>query len=163
MRLEHLLVHNSILPHVYTVTNMPLNAETSIDYDYENLVCSVVNSLVYSLIPHNFASSLTAPTFSLGAYFFSTLSLWYYFPRQLSNSAYSVGKLTFQNCLLASLPPTLFKILAPPGCSSTNVSILYTLPSMMMYSPFSTVLCSATCFVVRDSDIVSGRRWRVRI
>lgn len=39
---------------------------------------------------------------------------------------------TFQNCLLASLPPTLFKILAPPGCSSTKVSILYTSLSIMM-------------------------------
>lgn len=25
---------------------------------------------------------------------------------------------TFQNCLLASFPPTLFRIFAPPGCSS---------------------------------------------
>lgn len=31
--------------------------------------------------------------------------------------------LTFQNCLLASFPPTLFKIFAPPGCSSTNPCI----------------------------------------
>lgn len=51
--------------------------------------------------PHSFASSLTAPTFSFGAYFFSTPSLWY-----------------FQNCFDASLPATRFRILAPPGCSS---------------------------------------------
>ena len=63
-------------------------------------------------------------------------------------------KRTFQNCLLASFPPTRFSILDPPGCSSTNVSSLYTSPSMIMYSPFSTVLCSATCFTVSDSDIV---------
>jgi hypothetical protein len=28
--------------------------------------------------------------------------------------------LTFQNCLLASLPPTRFRILGPPGCWSMN-------------------------------------------
>jgi hypothetical protein len=31
---------------------------------------------------------------------------------------------------------------------------LYTSPSTIMYSPFSTVLCSATCLVVSDSDMV---------
>lgn len=60
---------------------------------------------------------------------------------------------TFQNCLLASLPPTRFKILAPPGCSSTKPAMPYTLPSMMMYSPLSTVLCDATSFAENCSDI----------
>lgn len=31
---------------------------------------------------------------------------------------------TFQNCLLASLPPTRLRILAPPGCSSTKEATL---------------------------------------
>lgn len=37
--------------------------------------------------------------------------------------AIDTGMLTFQNCLLASLPPTRFKIFAPPGCSSTKPPI----------------------------------------
>ena len=52
---------------------------------------------------HSFALSLTVPIFSRSEYFFNTLSLWY-----------------FQNCLVASLPATLLRIFAPPGCSSTK-------------------------------------------
>lgn len=66
--------------------------------------------------------------------------------------------LAFQNCLLASFPPTRFRIFAPPGCSSTKLSILYTLPSIIMYSPLSTVLCSATCLVVNWSDMAGYSR-----
>jgi hypothetical protein len=62
--------------------------------------------------------------------------------------------LTFQNCLLASLPPTLFKILAPPGCSSTNPSILYTSLSMMMCKPLSTLPASLTSLAVNSFDIL---------
>jgi hypothetical protein len=61
--------------------------------------------------------------------------------------------LTFQNCFVASLPPTLFRIFAPPGCSSTNPPISYTLLSTMMYRPLSTVLWSATSLVVNSFDI----------
>jgi hypothetical protein len=91
----------------------------------------------YHWYNYSFASSLTVPTFSFGAYFFNTLSLWYYSIVVSTRSLHAIlatkeGEHTFQNCLLASLPPTLFKIFAPPGCSSTNVSILYTLPSIMM-------------------------------
>ena len=64
------------------------------------------------------------------------------------------GRHTFQNCLLASFPPTLFRIFAPPGCSSTKSFSPYTEPSIIIYSPLSTVLCSATCFGVSDSDMV---------
>ena len=56
---------------------------------------------------YNFASSFTVPIFSLDEYFFNTLSLWY-----------------FQNCLVAFFPATLFRILLPPGCSSTNLHTL---------------------------------------
>jgi hypothetical protein len=62
--------------------------------------------------------------------------------------------LTFQNCLLASLPPTLFKILAPPGCSSTNPSILYTSLSMMMCKPLSTLPASLTSLAVNSLDML---------
>jgi hypothetical protein len=64
------------------------------------------------------------------------------------------SRLTFQNCLLASLPPTLFKILAPPGCSSTNPSILYTSLSMMMCKPLSTLPASLTSLAVNSLDIL---------
>ena len=60
---------------------------------------------------------------------------------------------TFQNCFDASLPPTLFNIFAPPGCSSTKPRISYTLLSTMMYRPLSTVLCSPTSFVVNSLDM----------
>lgn len=65
-------------------------------------LCATIDS--YNMIfPYNFALSLTVPIFSLGAYFFSTPSLWY-----------------FQNCFEASLPATRLRILAPPGCSSVK-------------------------------------------
>jgi len=52
---------------------------------------------------YSLAFSPTVPTFNFAAYFFNTLSLWY-----------------FQNCFVASLPATLLSIFAPPGCSSTK-------------------------------------------
>ena len=39
---------------------------------------------------------------------------------------------TFQNCLLASFPPTRLRTFDPPGCSSMNPVISYTLESTMM-------------------------------
>jgi hypothetical protein len=32
---------------------------------------------------------------------------------------------------------------------------LYTVPSMVIYSPLSMLLCSATCLVVNDSDMAT--------
>src|SRR6266699_3797468 len=52
---------------------------------------------------HNLADSCTAPILNLSPYFSKTDWLWY-----------------FQNCLDASLPAMRFRILVPPGCSSTN-------------------------------------------
>ncbi len=61
-----------------------------------------------------------------------------------------------QRCASAlTLPPTLFKIFAPPGCSSTKLLISYTSLSTMMYSPLSTVLCSLTSFVENSFDIIA--------
>lgn len=61
---------------------------------------------VLGWLHHSLAASLTSPTFSLGPYFSITLAPWY-----------------FQNCLVASLPTILFRILGPPGCSSMNSGI----------------------------------------
>lgn len=55
---------------------------------------------------YNFAFSSTVPICSFAPYFFNTPSLWY-----------------FQNCFVASLPATRFKIFAPPGCSSTKSGV----------------------------------------
>lgn len=53
------------------------------------------------LLLQSFAVSANVPTWRLAPYFSSTDLPWY-----------------FQNCLVASLPATRFRILAPPGCSS---------------------------------------------
>jgi hypothetical protein len=66
------------------------------------------------------------------------------------------ASLTFQNCLLASLPPTLFRILAPPGCSSTKPPISYTSLSMIMCRPFSRLPASFTSLTVNSFDMVGG-------
>jgi hypothetical protein len=73
--------------------------------------------------------------------------------------------LTFQNCLLASLPPTRFKILAPPGCSSTNPSILYTSLSIIMCKPLSTLPASLTSLAVNSFDMLVdfGRGFGIRV
>lgn len=56
---------------------------------------------VWILLVYNLAVSATSPTLSLAPYFSSTFLPWY-----------------FQNCLVAFLPATRLRILAPPGCSS---------------------------------------------
>lgn len=75
--------------------------------------------------------------------------------RPAVQSMYSYS-LTFQNCLLASFPPTLFKIFAPPGCSSTKLPIAYTSLSMIMCRPFSTLPASFTSLAVNSFDMVGG-------
>ena len=52
---------------------------------------------------YSLADSATVPTLSRSLYFSRTFALWY-----------------FQNDLLASLPAMRFRILVPPGCSSTK-------------------------------------------
>jgi len=81
----------------------------------------------YIIHAYNLDASFTSPIFSRSWYFLRTDSLWYYM-RGSASVAQRIWKdgrhglhrhehvLTFQNCLLASLPPTLFKIFAPPGC-----------------------------------------------
>lgn len=54
---------------------------------------------------HSFADSLMVPIFNFEPYLSRTALLWY-----------------FQNCLVASFPAILLRILDPPGCSSRNPS-----------------------------------------
>lgn len=135
----------------------------------------------YNLLIYSLAFSPTVPIFSFGAYFLRTDSLWYCRRIRVS-SLVPIQTLhryhTFQNCLLASFPATRFKILAPPGCSSTKPVTSYTVLSMMMYMPsLALALCLATSASVNVLDMlrdvgvemscwssagVIGQRWQRR-
>jgi len=144
---RNLSVLSNALACVIVYPKLPLNYPSSIESNVPDIVASMCTvqcirpqpsthhpiHLIYSL-----AFSATVPIFNFGEYFFNTLSLWY-----------------FQNCFVASFPATRFRILAPPGCSSTNPVTSYTFSSTMIYKPASGVLWLATSATEKDFDILT--------